>query len=546
MRRMAARTGFASRWKLLLPAVLGPVVETAVVWSLGPRDSAAMGPQLTAPPPFDLFHDLRWISVYHNSWPLLALELVGMLVFRSLYVAWIVQAAWPRDRPPAMPRAAMRAGVFYAAAAVLLVPFVALLFGLAFTHVSYLFFVSLPPALAIVMVIHRGALAQAAGTWWRWRPTWSSLAWAGGAFLWLTVAGALISIGSLPLALAAAAGAGLLNARAAAWIVEGIALGWDRPPVRHQAMVPIALATTFAVVVGGTAVGFAADAPPRPEVQGAVTIPPSADGHPVLMAAGFNSQWNPPPKFPLPQGYVAWRYSYRGIGPGRVLQPYDASDTLQPLILSARRMAEQVDALYEAYREPVTIVAESEGAIVARTYLVRQYRLSSNEVSGLVILDMPVGLSSVYYPPPGTQGWGVGSGWILRALAAFIRGVGPLRVSPDAPFFRQIAGCQSLMEAVITAPPPDGIQQVTVQALADAVDEGSQGEVQAVRSYVVVSTHGGLIGKKSVQEMIFQMLSGTPSLRTGVDALLVRLIAAASDPWHTPSLVRGLATASAC
>ena len=54
------------------------------------------------------------------------------------------------------------------------------MFGLAVTHLSYLFFVALPPALAIALAIHRGALTQAMGHWWRWRPSWRSLAWAAG------------------------------------------------------------------------------------------------------------------------------------------------------------------------------------------------------------------------------------------------------------------------------------------------------------------------------------------------------------------------------
>src|SRR5947207_15962703 len=131
------------RWRLLIPAVLAPVVETAVLRAFGPAGSAALGPQVSAPPPFDLFHDLRWISVYHDSWWTLAAELAVMLLLRSAYVAWVVQAAWPDgERAPAMPRAALRAAVFYAAAAVLLLPWVTLLFGMAIVHLSYLFFVA--------------------------------------------------------------------------------------------------------------------------------------------------------------------------------------------------------------------------------------------------------------------------------------------------------------------------------------------------------------------------------------------------------------------
>jgi hypothetical protein len=539
--------GFSRRWKLLVPAVLGPAVEVLFILMLGPHDSVSMAPQLTAPPPFDLFHDLRWISVYHNSWPLLAVELLAMLAFRSAYVAWIVQAAWPGDRPPPMPAAALRAGFFYAASSLLLFPFVALLFGMALTHLSYLFFVALPPVIAIVLVIHRGALAQAAGRWWRWRPTWSSLAWAAGSFLWLTVAGAAISVLPAPVAILVAGGAGLLNALAVASIVRSIATRWDQPPQRHQRLVPIALVTTFAVVLGGTVAGFAGDAPTQsPDTRSAV-MPEQAHGHPVLVAAGFNSQWNPPPRFPLPRGFVAWRYSYLGMGPGRRLLPYRPADTLQPLVQSAQLMGQQVDALYQAYKQPVTIVAESEGALVARTYLLRVYRPLTREVNLLVILDMPVGASAVYYPPPGVQGWGVGSGWALRGLAFLIRSVGPLRVSADAPLFRDIAECRSLMSDIVASPPPAGVRQVSIQALADAVDEIPATRLPAEPRYVVTSAHGGLIRNRLVQSLIFRTLSGTMDGRPpNAFSFPARLIGAVSDPWHSPSLVRRLTSPRIC
>ena len=92
--------GFLRRPGLLLPAVLAPMAEVALVRTLGPAGSAALGPQVTAPPPLDLFHDLRWISVFHDTWVVLAFELVAVVVLRSLWVAWMVPA--PPTMSPAM------------------------------------------------------------------------------------------------------------------------------------------------------------------------------------------------------------------------------------------------------------------------------------------------------------------------------------------------------------------------------------------------------------------------------------------------------------
>ena len=157
------RRAFRAENVVFVPAVLSAVVETGLLLAFGPRDAAGLGPQVSAPPPFDLFHDLRWISVYHLSWWMLGLELGVALALRSLYVAWFVQRAWPGPNPPSMPKAFVRALSFYAIASVLLLPWVVLLFALAVSKVSYFFFVARPPALLLALVIHRGAMTQAAG-----------------------------------------------------------------------------------------------------------------------------------------------------------------------------------------------------------------------------------------------------------------------------------------------------------------------------------------------------------------------------------------------
>jgi hypothetical protein len=526
--------------------MLGPVGETAVVALVGPRDSAALGPQLTALPPFDLFHDLRWISVYHNAWWLLALELVAAIVFRGLYIAWIIQLAWPSEHPPPIVPTAARAGLFYAVAAILLVPSVALQFGAALTHLSYLFFVGLPPALLIALVIHRGALAQAAGRWFRWRPTAATLAWAAGSFLWLSVAGAVISVSPLPIGLVAAAAAGFMNAQAVVRIAEAVSQAHDQPPLRHQWLVPAALVSVFAVAVGGAALGFLGLAT-RGHADGrSVVIPARARGRPVLVASGFNSSWRSSPSLHPPPGFVAWPYSYRGLANGRRIVPYHAAATLQPLTTSARQMAREVGALHRAYRRPVAIVAESEGALVARTYLTSLYQPASRQVDLVVLLDMPVGENSVSFPPPGGRGWGLGAGWALRALGEVIRAVGPLQLSADAPFFRQIAECQGLMRAIVGAPPPAGVRQVVIAALADAAARKSSLSLPRTHRFVVASAHGGLITDPDVQDLISRALTGKLRPRSTTLDPLAGAITALSSPWQAPSLTRGLADDHSC
>jgi hypothetical protein len=127
--------GALLRRRLWVPAMLLPVAETALLLAVGPRGAAALGPQITAPPPLDLLHDLRWVATYHDSWLSLGLELAAVLALR---------------------------------------------FGGAISHLSYLYFAALPPALAVALVLHRGALSRPGQPWW-WRPTRRTAAWEAGS-----------------------------------------------------------------------------------------------------------------------------------------------------------------------------------------------------------------------------------------------------------------------------------------------------------------------------------------------------------------------------
>jgi hypothetical protein len=510
-----------------------------------------MGPQITAPPPFDIFHDLRWISVYHNSWAVLALELVAVICLRSLWAAWVVQQAWPQDAPlgpPRMPKAFLRAAVFYVVAAVLLAPFVIVLFGLAITHLSYLFFVALPPVLLIALVIHRGALSQAAGHWWRWQPSASSLGWLVGTFMWLSAMGAAISASPWPLALVAAAVAGLLNARAEISIVAGIARAPERSPRFARKLVPVGLAVTFLVVGGGVRMGFALTtrASEMPSRSTAIPPPGAGAGHPVLVAAGNNSRWDSTPPIVLPAGYVVWRYSYRGLDLGLRPLPYGPDDTFQPLLRSASLMGDHVKALYRAYGEPVTLLAESEGALVARAFVLSVRPGSVAMVDRVVVFDLPSASAGVYYPKAGSQGWGVGSGWGLRGMAAVIRALGPLSVSADAPLIRDLVDCRSFIADVTTGPVPEGVRQVSIHALADAVDGPPPRGPFTPDTYVVTAPHGGLVGREATRTLVTEILEDTPSRASVASLAVARLITAMSDPWHAPSLVDRLVPARAC
>ncbi|MBI4259876.1 MAG: hypothetical protein HY658_04860, partial [Actinobacteria bacterium] len=365
--------GFLRRPGLILPATLAPMGEALLALVLGPANGVALAPQITAPPPLDLFHDLRWISVYHDSWLTLGLELAALLVLRALWVGWVVDRSWPvgaagGEGSPGMWRSFRRGLLYYSVAMVLLLPSVVLLFGLAFTHLSFLFFAAVPPALALAVVLHHGATGQGRGRWW-WRPSWRGAAWILGSFAWLTAAGGVAGSVPAPIAVLVAGAAGLANARAWYGLVRDYTVRPRRRPLR--ALAPALVGAIFAFVLGGTTIGFAVamddQAPAGVSHRPAWASGPA--GRPVLVAAGFHSSLRPGAPLPLPPGFEGHRFSYVGVDRSGNPLPYSAADTQQSLIVSATRMAEQVEALAAAYGKPVTIVAESQGALVARAYL---------------------------------------------------------------------------------------------------------------------------------------------------------------------------------
>src|SRR6478736_4973446 len=80
----------------LVAAAVGLAVgELAIVNLLGPHTALASAPQVSAPAPYDVFHDLRWLAVYVPSWFVFAVALAGFFVARTAVTAVMVANAWP-------------------------------------------------------------------------------------------------------------------------------------------------------------------------------------------------------------------------------------------------------------------------------------------------------------------------------------------------------------------------------------------------------------------------------------------------------------------
>ena len=177
--------------RLVVLAVGACVLESVVVAAAGAPAGAALAPQTAAPTPYDVFHDLRWLLVYHSSWPAFVVEALALLALRSLFITALVQAAWPSsvDRPGFLAEW-RRVARFVAIVALALLPFAVLAFATAVTALSWLFFVSVPVLVMTAVLVHPGVVSP---SWWRDRPRWETVRVILLAFVLLTAAGAVLS-----------------------------------------------------------------------------------------------------------------------------------------------------------------------------------------------------------------------------------------------------------------------------------------------------------------------------------------------------------------
>jgi hypothetical protein len=527
-RRLAGQQALneSSLWShpgLLAVCILLPVLEVGLLWGVGLASALGIAPGITAPVPFATFHDLRWLMVYHNSWLGFAGEAVAMLAFRGLLTALLVQLAWPstvaRPSPAVLLRNAM---VITVVSAVLLVPWVGLLFGLAVMPVSWLFFTAVPPVLALGLLIHHGAVRSG----WH-APAARTTGWAALTFAVLTLSGAALSASPPALRLPVAAAAGLFNAWAWNGIVNVMAL--RRVPRRAVPLVPIALVLLLAVVATGAGLGF------RASVTNGVTplarVPYASGGRPVLLVGGLGGIWDGVPRRWLPGNLDERRFSYRGQdSEGRPL-PYDDLDTHQPLPELVRAMRAQVEELHRQSGQDVAIVAESEGALVAKTYLAAT---PDAHVDELVMLSPLVQPARVWFPDPGEAGWGVATGWELRGLGGLFHDLSGADLSVDMPVVRSLIDHGPAVRDLLACPLPD-TRQLALFPLADAVATPHPSKI-GIPSEVVPAFHGGLLADDAARQVVSTYLEhGTVSTAT-VWPVAQQILRASAAAWQVPEL----------
>lgn len=536
---MAEELRLGLRWRrwdwgpLAVVCVSVNVAEWALVTSLDPGRHAVLAPQASAVFPFGVFHDLRWIAVGHNSWWSFAAEVVAMVALRGALTALSVGMVWPPGhRRPRFSRLLVRGVAASALAAVLFAPSVALLYGLAVVPVSWLFLAAVPLALLVAFIVHPAGITAG---WWHTTLPWRALGWLAVSFVVLTVSGALISVAPAGVALAVVAAAGVANAWAWAGLVKAW-VGGTRAQVGFP-VVPVALAALVAVVAVGALAGFARAQPHSPPA--AKAQPALGGAQAVLVVSGYGSTWDGRPIHPIPGRFAERPFSYRGLAVDGTPLPYGSQDTVKALSRLDAMMVEQIDALARASGRPVDVVAESEGALVAKTALLAH---PTSPVSVLVMASPLLVLDQVTYPGPDRSGWGVATAKLMTLVGKAFQSAAAVDLSPDSSFLRSVNRQRDVLTGAMACP-LEGVRQVAILALADATATPPNA-ASNLDTVVVSAFHGGLVGTQHTQQLVAGVLAGRPAPATPLLSVAEGVIRSAAAPWQVPTW--GATTSKSC
>ncbi len=349
------------------------------------------------------------------------------------------------------------------------------------------------------------------------------------------VASAGIVLAPAPLRPLVVAVAGLFNA----WVwhrIVHVLCCRERSP-RFVPVAPLGVAALMGVIALGVSTGFSVAARDHGLARAATAsdgggsrTDVAGDGRPVLLVSGFGSTYAG-----HDDGIGAWaderRFSYAGLAASGQPRPYEEDDTYQGVSRSVALMAAQVEAFHDDVDRPITIIAESEGALVAKAYLLSH---PDAPVDTLVLLSPLVEPGSAYYPPSGDDGWGAAAGFSLHWISAAARTLSPLDVTSDDGLFRSLADYAPALRGMLACP-IEGVDELAVLPLADAV-AGAEPNLDGMPTTVVPAFHGGLADNGDVQRTIRAALERGVTPQGGWLETTDTVIRAGAATWRVPTL----------
>jgi hypothetical protein len=346
----------------------------------------------------------------------------------------------------------------------------------------------------------------------------------------LSATAAITSTTPAPVAVGVAVLAGLFNARAWFGMVHALV---NRPPAPYLApVIPVALAVLVAIVAVGASAGFSNARTAQGDAQADSQVQLNHAGPPVLVVSGYGSHWNGRSIHPIPGRYDEVRFSYAGLDGTNHPRPYRSADTVKPLLELARMMATQVAVLRQRTGQSVTMTAESEGALIAETYLAAT---SHPPVRSLVMASPLVDPGRVSYPS-GQTGWGVVTRSGMEALGLAFQSQAPIDLSPTSAFVASVNREAPLLQHLVSCPTP-GVRRFAVLPLADAVADPSFSSNLGIPSVVLPAFHGGLLSNPSATALISRILKEGATSQQGWWRFAEDTIRSAASAWQVPNLV---------
>ncbi|WP_407940358.1 alpha/beta fold hydrolase [Micromonospora narathiwatensis] len=514
---------------LLVLAAFPPALEGAILAGYGFRAAEGLAPQFSAVWPYDNYHDLRWLMVYHDSWLTFFLGLVALIVLRALYTTALVMLAWPRHLPrPRFRRLAWRNLALTVVVSVVVSPWAALSVAASVVALSWLLVASLLPLFLLAPFLQRAAVSN---SWWRGLPSIELVGWSLLNFVVLTVGGALVWTVPAWWTAPVAAVAGLINGLLWQRTV-GSALDPRRPA--HWARIPVAplaifLAFVVPVVLQPVLAALPGKSTKPPPIALLDRPLPSNVGHAVIFLAGHSSAYDgEPPVDPN----VQW-FSYRGLDSQNRPLPFGSRDTYRSIESSVAMLDKQVELLHRRTGRPVALVGQSEGALIARTYLADR---PHSPVNALAMESPLINAGRSYYPPADvSQGWGVVAGWELRVLFRLADIIAMSGSGPEEPFVRSILDNAPFYRNDLMCPVA-GVRIVAFLPTTTAT-EAPPGKYAGVPVFEMPAVHGGLLARPVVEEHLLNFLGGQPISQPERGYALLQ---EASAAWQAPPLALGL------
>lgn len=502
-------------------------MEAVVLAGTGEATAMPLASQVSAPPAFSVFHDLRWVAVFHHSWPMLVAELLGVVLFRGVLDATLIRLAWPDTSPCPSFRSLLASSLsFTAAATVVLSVWAAIGFAAAITSLSWL---ALAEILAFALFTTAMARGGIVARWWARLPSWQTMGWSLVTFLVLCAAALAASIrpGWTDVPVAAAFGA--LNAVLWLRVVRSVV---RHAPLRVPVLTTPVLLAVFAigvVPIGGAFLGYVEPSPDTATAPAAYHRVAQRTGRAIIVVDGYDSSVDGEPT--TDDSVV--RFSYAGLSrSGRPL-PYSRRATHAALPVAGAKLARQIDVLHRRTRRPVDVIAISEGTMVVRAYLARVRRPPVHTVLLASPLVDPAG---VRYPPRNARtGWGLGTAWELRGLFRIVAAEHGAYIGPDEPFLRSLVQGAPLYGGHAMSAVP-GVRVVAVMPSLDALVAPPGEQPGNIPRETMPGLHGRLLRHARTRARMTAILAGA---RVGPGAraqfIVIRGIGCA---WRVPSLPR--------